>query len=786
MKFYIPKLKHKYIKSQHFQSFKKGGLIPIFQNPSSALPIIEIPKEQIASDWFPQNQLSKAEQAIIDNELNKPVWIPREVNPNTDRNLNDMISKGVNKSLKQEAIQTLRSKTPAELKKIQKELADKGYYDEYIKDVKKLQLRLIELGYLSDTKREDGSYVEVDGIAGKKTKAAFRKSQIDGILGSKTINAYLKSQTNTTTVPNFEVDYLCNAKGCANYVTQVVQKYTPYSMDDGFKGHAWTMFNELQNRGGNIYYNLYNPDVTKYRSDKDQFNSALSKASANNPVPISEMQVGDIVGLHWGGSSYLPTAMKDGKLTYNNHVGIVSKIVDGIPYITHSTTYTNSRTEPYNKTGYVITALGRANNQQVYPELKVSDIPSFKLSEENKDAEDFIRGMDSADSLIKNIFGNVDTDLLKRAAIGIQKRETNLFKNRKSQQTGLQALKNKTGEFVKFVKGTPASAISTDFAKVKPGSFSTQEKKMLGISSADSLNDPIIAGRAVLYLLVRNYTYLKQLQKEIPEFTDEDLLNATILSYNQGLNKLKHLGFDPETKQFNFEEIQNLRRLATDDEVKDVTSTNWKHVPVLGEWIYDTWGDGHKSYIKSARDYMLTIPQTNIQSRRLGGTVYIKEKNKSACKYYTGGSVNLPEVVITPKSKGERYGNPLNIERRKKENGEYVKWEGSVEHNPDPRYEQFNTVYDGFRAGFKTLNTYNKKGFNTVSSIINRWAPNHENPTNNYIKFVSDKLDVDPNQKLDFNEETLISLAQAMSKFETGVDFDRNIIQKGYQLYKTK
>ena len=139
----------------------------------------------------------------------------------------------------------------------------------------------------------------------------------------------------------------------------------------------------------------------------------------------------------------------------------------------------------------------------------------------------------------------------------------------------------------------------------------------------------------------------------------------------------------------------------------------------------------------------------------------------------------LPEILITPKSRGERGNNPLNIRHGND-------WLGEVLYNPDSEYEQFESPEYGFRAGFKILDGYNKKGFNTVASIINRWAPNHENPTNNYIKFVSDKLNVDPNQKLDFNEETLIPLAQAMSKFETGKEFDKDIINKGYQLYKTK
>lgn len=43
-----------------------------------------------------------------------------------------------------------------------------------MESIKNLQLRLIESGYLSNTKKNDGSYVEADGIYGPKTRIAYQ------------------------------------------------------------------------------------------------------------------------------------------------------------------------------------------------------------------------------------------------------------------------------------------------------------------------------------------------------------------------------------------------------------------------------------------------------------------------------------------------------------------------------------------------------------------------------------------------------------------------------------
>lgn len=578
-----------------------------FQNPFEKLNIqIEKPVESIRSDYFPKT-ISDAEKILAEEEGKKKTWSPREITP-VNRDLNKVLKTGVEKYKKVLDQEYLKSLSSSELKKLQKQLADAGYYDEYIRDIKGTQARLIELGLLDNTLNEDGTFKEVDGKLGPKTRRAFRQAQVDGILGNLTKKAFekfKKDQEKNRDIPGFTVPKHCTASGCANYVGQIIDEFTPYSHRDGFTGHAWTMFGNLQDAGGDIYYNMYTPDIKGLKSNLQEYDKAVLANARKNPIPISEMKVGDIVGLHWGGSNYFDDAVKDGNITHNNHIGIVSEIRNGIPYIAHTTNYIHSRVEPYDKTGYTITALGRVGNlANMKVPISIKENPSFDIEGGNKDVTSFIKGMDSIERLLKSTFPNIDYDTLKKAAVAIQKRETNLFTNRKSQQTGINYLTNEAGNLVKKWKGIPSSSISTDFAKIKPGSFSTAEKTMLGITSTNSLNDPTIAGRAALYLLARNYSYFQNLQKQIPELTDEDILNATILSYNQGMGKLKHIGYDHKTNQFNQDEIDALRTISNSDLIKDVSSTNYKYLPIIGEQLYDTFVDGHVPYVKSARNFM--------------------------------------------------------------------------------------------------------------------------------------------------------------------------------------
>ncbi|MEQ1965429.1 structural protein [Xenorhabdus khoisanae] len=116
-------------------------------------------------------------------------------------------------------------------------------------------------------------------------------------------------------------------------------------------------------------------------------------------------------------------------------------------------------------------------------------------------------------------------------------------------------------------------------------------------------------------------------------------------------------------------------------------------------------------------------------------------------------------------SRGIRNNNPGNIDHNPAN-----KWQGQLPHDTkiEKRFCRFETAEHGIRALMKLLTNYHKGGHNSVSKMINRYAPNSENNTSAYIKGVAKALNVDPNQALDINKPTLIALAKSIIRHENG------------------
>ena len=122
--------------------------------------------------------------------------------------------------------------------------------------------------------------------------------------------------------------------------------------------------------------------------------------------------------------------------------------------------------------------------------------------------------------------------------------------------------------------------------------------------------------------------------------------------------------------------------------------------------------------------------------------------------------------------------NPLNIEKNS------TRWEGLRHEQTDKRFFQFESMEYGYRAAFITLSNYrNLHGLVTLRGWINRWAPAVENPTDNYLGYVSRKARVGEDEDLrDITKERFCAIVAAMSRFENGVDADMREVEKGYEL----
>lgn len=122
--------------------------------------------------------------------------------------------------------------------------------------------------------------------------------------------------------------------------------------------------------------------------------------------------------------------------------------------------------------------------------------------------------------------------------------------------------------------------------------------------------------------------------------------------------------------------------------------------------------------------------------------------------------------------------NPLNIEKNS------TRWQGLRPVQTDNRFFQFVSMEYGYRAAFITLSNYRKlHGLVTLRGWINRWAPAVENPTDNYLRFVSSHSGVGEDDDLtDIDKDKFCAIVAAMSHFENGVLPKMTQVRGGYML----
>lgn len=130
--------------------------------------------------------------------------------------------------------------------------------------------------------------------------------------------------------------------------------------------------------------------------------------------------------------------------------------------------------------------------------------------------------------------------------------------------------------------------------------------------------------------------------------------------------------------------------------------------------------------------------------------------------------------------RGVRNNNPLNIRESK---GDTTQWQGEALLDTDKAFEEFKNPVFGFRAGARILRSYYRQGFQTLTEMINRFAPSHENDTGNYINFVSKQTGIAHNQRVNVNDDAqLAKLLHTMARMEVGDYYSLKMAQKGVAL----
>lgn len=131
-------------------------------------------------------------------------------------------------------------------------------------------------------------------------------------------------------------------------------------------------------------------------------------------------------------------------------------------------------------------------------------------------------------------------------------------------------------------------------------------------------------------------------------------------------------------------------------------------------------------------------------------------------------------------SRGLRNNNPGNIRLSA------TTYQGEVA-STDKAFKQFKSMTYGYRAMFVLLHSYQRKHhLNTITEMINRYAPAVENHTEAYIKAVSEWSGVPATSHITAtNGDIMIPIVAAMSRVENGIEANMVDVEKGWRLFIT-
>lgn len=427
--------------------------------------------------------------------------------------------------------------------------------------VSKLQEELVQNGYKLPK-------YGIDGKFGDETKKAF-----DQYIQDKSKNL------NKTDFSEEETKKSFDKSGCMEYVS--------YITNNKALGDAWTVENNLVKEGKRIKYNIYTDPRFKNVHTPEELIKTTQEVKKTNKATADMFKVGDVVGLFYKPSNMHKTALEEGKGTYNTHAGVVTSIKDGVPIISHNI-HGKLYHQPYNE--LTIGWIGESNSK---PIIKYDDSKIDK----SKKIDELI--LQYTNDLVDKLSIDVNKEDVKKDLYGILKVESNLGKIKPS---NLDIKKSKYAKMILGQAHTPGD-ISTGVGKIKLNTLSLDEQKFLDLT-ANKLNKDSESVKAATFIYLKNYQIYKEYAQKNPHLglTNDDIRLMTILSYNQGNNKLSNFGYNKNNKDFN-QELQELRNLKF-KKVQDISSTKYKYIPVIGQALYNKeFKGGHESYISRVLKY---------------------------------------------------------------------------------------------------------------------------------------------------------------------------------------
>ena len=488
-------------------------------------------------------------------------------------------------------------------------------------EVMGIQQKLVDEGYLSPTllNRNTSS---IDGKFGDQTKEA--------------LDAY--NTANTEEDPQALVfDFIPSTleeTRCAAGMCTILEGNEVMTDALGVKyKDAWDIFENMdRTKNSNAIYNIYDNDAFKNVKSVEDLKRITKQIKKKKQTKATDYKIGDIVGLYWDGSSHHEETLNS--KTHNTHSGFVSDIINGVPIITHNVNG-SVRQQPYNE---LVTAWIRRPNENldIKSKYNVDGIEDIEIN--NSAIQNLAFRYSSPEGLsvqyegdrlkqLENIFkrtkynslkipkilnSSVDSDWLESTIIGITGVETGVGKSVLRSRDDVPFVKGLAYE----IKGKQDKDISLGIGKTKLASLDNFAKEYFDITSVDDLKDDGKGLDAIAYMLTKNYELFKDYAKEYPSLglTETDIRNMSILAYNQGSNRLLKTGRvdDDRTPQ---EEIKALRDLY-DATLMDISSTNYKHIPGVGQQVFEIaqavgLEKPSDSYIKKVNSYRSDLfPET--------------------------------------------------------------------------------------------------------------------------------------------------------------------------------
>lgn len=130
-------------------------------------------------------------------------------------------------------------------------------------------------------------------------------------------------------------------------------------------------------------------------------------------------------------------------------------------------------------------------------------------------------------------------------------------------------------------------------------------------------------------------------------------------------------------------------------------------------------------------------------------------------------------------SRGLTNCNPGNIRQSK------TRYKGERHPSRDTEFKEFESMAYGYRAMFVLLDTYSRRyGLCTIRQMLNRYAPPSENFTEGYIRFVSEKTGIAPDEIVNSRAaRDMVPIVAAMSQIENGVPAVMADVYLGWDLF---